>query len=77
MLKVGTKKQFSTDYLDLTPYKSWIAAKEQKGTEPKEHCDYGNLEIWENWYLLVGRPQICKTGAFMHHGWAWWTFVHQ
>ena len=66
MKKGGAKKQFPTDDLDLTPYKTWIAAKEHKGKESKEHCDYGNIELCENRYLLVGRPQIGKTGAFMH-----------
>ena len=69
MKKSGTKKQFPKDDLDLTPYKSWIAGK--------EHCDYGNIGQRGNRYLLVGRPQIGKTGAFMHLAYLIWDTMKQ
>ena len=60
----GTKKNKPCDDLDLSPYKSWFAGK--------RHCDKGNLETYKNRYLLVGRPQIGKTGAFLHLAFLIW-----
>ena len=50
----------SSDF-DLAPYRRrWIAW--MRGL--KKSCDFGNEETCRNRYMLVGRPQIGKTGDF-------------
>ena len=63
----GAKKQIPSDDLDLTPYKSWLAGD--------KNCDHGNLMTYKNRYLLVGRPQIGKTGAFLHLAFVIWNLM--
>ena len=59
-----TKKTFPKDDVELAPYKCWIAGK--------EHCDHENNKTHRNRYLLIGTPQVGKTGAFLHLAFLLW-----
>lgn len=52
------RKDFPNSESDLKPYQKWIACG--------SHWDVGNTSTADNRYLLVGRPQIGKTGVFLH-----------
>ena len=54
----GGKDDFPNDESNLLPYQRWTACG--------KHWDAGNTEFLDNRYLLVGRPQIGKTGVFLH-----------
>ena len=57
----------SSDF-DLDPYrKKWVASE--------KNCDLGNKETCRNRYMLVGRPQIGKTGVFLHLAFLLWQKV--
>ena len=51
------RKDFPNSESDLKPYQKWIACG--------SHWDVGNTSTADNRYLLVGRPQIGKTGVFL------------
>ena len=38
----------------------------------KDHCDLENQKTFQNRYLLIGRPQIGKTGVFLHVAYSLW-----
>ena len=64
--KKKLKKYPETDF-DLAVYQNhWIAGK--------DHVDHENdpKNKFPNRYLLVGRPQIGKTGVFLHLGYKLW-----
>ena len=52
------RKDFPNSESDLKPYQKWVACG--------SHWDVGNTSTADNRYLLVGRPQIGKTGVFLH-----------
>ena len=54
----GRKKETPESDSDLVPYQKWRACG--------KHWDVGNTSRAQNRYLLVGRPQIGKTGVFLH-----------
>ena len=54
----GGTDDFPKSESDLKPYKKWTACG--------KYWDVGNTELLNNRYLLVGRPQIGKTGVFLH-----------
>ena len=54
----GGKEDYPNDESNLRPYQRWTACG--------RHWDAGNTESLDNRYLLVGRPQIGKTGVFLH-----------
>merc|ERR1711892_271841 len=68
MIPSSAKSIPSNDF-DLIPYFSWKAGK--------KHCDVDNTTIYKNRYLLVGRPQIGKTGAFLHLAYLIWHHLRQ
>ena len=58
------RKDFPSSESDLKPYQKWIACG--------RHWDVGNASKADNRYLLVGRPQIGKTGVFLHLAFRVW-----
>ena len=61
-------EEYPSSDFDLDPYRrKWIASE--------KNCDLGNKETCRNRYMLVGRPQIGKTGVFLHLGWLLWQRV--
>ena len=61
-------EEYPSSDFDLDPYRrKWIASE--------KNCDLGNKETCGNRYMLVGRPQIGKTGVFLHLGWLLWQRV--
>ena len=58
------RREYPQSDFDLKPYRKWIAGK--------DHCDNGNTEEFSNRYLLIGRPQIGKTGVFLHLAYLLW-----
>merc|ERR1712062_903590 len=52
---------------DLEPYKQWYAGK--------NHRDFGNTRQDKTIHLLMGRPQIGKTGAFLWIGFYLWKAI--
>ena len=61
----------SSDF-DLDPYrKKWVASCDSRLAS----CDLGNKETCRNRYMLVGRPQIGKTGVFLHLAFLLWQKV--
>ena len=59
-------KKFPESDFDLTVYqKHWNAGK--------KHYDLENSKTFNNRYLLIGRPQIGKTGVFLHIAYSLWT----
>ena len=63
----GGADNYPTDDSNLNPYHKWAACG--------KHWDVGNTEKAENRYLLVGRPQIGKTGVFLHLAFLIWREV--
>ena len=57
-----------TSDFDLEPYR-----KKWKATE--DSCDLGNEETCKNRYMLIGRPQIGKTGVFLTISYLLWQKV--
>ena len=64
----GSKMENPANDFDLAPYKKYEAGREKN----TEHCDYANKEQLDNRYLLIGRPQIGKTGVFLHLAYLLW-----
>ena len=60
-----TDQEFPTSDFDLKPYRQrWEAAEKS--------CDFQNEETYPNRYILFGRPQIGKTGVFLHLAFLLW-----
>ena len=58
-------KKFPESEFDLGVYQAnWKAGK--------DHCDLENQKTFQNRYLLIGRPQIGKTGVFLHVAYSLW-----
>ena len=63
-----TDQEFPTSDFDLKPYRQrWEAAEKS--------CDFQNEETYPNRYILFGRPQIGKTGVFLHLAFLLWEKV--
>ena len=63
----GKAKETPNSDSDLVPYQKWRACD--------KHWDFQNTETADNRYLLVGRPQIGKTGVFLHLALLLWELV--
>ena len=60
-----TDQEFPTSDFDLKPYRQrWEAAEKS--------CNFQNEETYPNRYILFGRPQIGKTGVFLHLAFLLW-----
>ena len=69
MLPNKAKKQVPADHFDLSPYKDWDAGKSHFD------CDNPPGKTSKNRYILIGRPQIGKTGAFLRLAFLLWEQV--
>jgi hypothetical protein len=60
------------DIATLGVYRAHWQPRDHKTGDPKNHYDSWPHEEHKNRFLLVGLPQIGKTGAFLHVIWLLW-----